>query len=74
LTNRQCYYPELVRVFYSNLQITDEGVILSEVKHVKIRININMFYRITSWGLKVSVLRETWWRNGEMIILVTMQN
>jgi len=47
LTNRQCYYPELVRVFYSNLQITDEGVILSEVKHVKIRMDINMFYRIT---------------------------
>jgi len=56
LTNSQCYYPELVRVFYSNLQITDEGVILSEVKHVK-----------------GSVLRETWWRNGEMIIRVTMQ-
>ena len=42
LTNRQCYYPELVRVFYSNLQITDEGVILNEVKHVKIRMHINV--------------------------------
>ena len=50
LTNRQCYYPELVRVFYSNLQITDEGVILSEVKHVKIRMDINMFYCITKLG------------------------
>jgi len=33
LTNRQRYYPELVRVFYSNLQIIEEGVILSEVIH-----------------------------------------
>jgi len=49
-TNRQCYYSELVRVFYSNLQITDEGVILSEVKHVKIKMDINMFYRITQLG------------------------
>ena len=32
------------------LQITDEGVILSEVKHVKIRMDINMFYHITQLG------------------------
>jgi len=50
LTNRQRYYPELVRVFYSNLQITEEGVILSEVKHAKIRMDIDMFYRITQLG------------------------
>ena len=47
LTNRQSYYRELVRVFYSNLQITDEGVIITEVKNVKIRMDINMFYCIT---------------------------
>ena len=58
LTNRQCYYLELVRVFYSNLQITDEGVILSEVKHVKIRININMFYRITQLGTQGVCFKE----------------
>jgi len=50
LTNRQCYYPELVRVFYSNLQITNEGVIITEVKNIQIRMDINMFYRITKLG------------------------
>ena len=73
LTNRQRYYPELVRVFYSNLQTTKEGAILSEVKHVKIRMDIDMFYHITQLGTQGSVLRETWFRNGEMFIQVTMQ-
>ena len=50
LINRQSYNPELVRVFYSNLQIIDEGVIISEVKNKKIRMHINMFYRITKLG------------------------
>ena len=47
LCHHQCYYSELVRVFYSNLQITAEGVIITEVKKIPIRMDIDMFYRIT---------------------------
>jgi len=50
LCHRQSYYPELVRVFYSNLQITDERVIVSEVKKILIRMDINMFYHFTKLG------------------------
>jgi len=50
LSNHQCYNLELVRVFYSNLQITTKGVIIIEVKNIPIRMDINMFYRITKLG------------------------
>ena len=50
LSNFQCYYPELVRVFYSNLQITTEWVIITEVTNIRIKMDIDMFYRITKLG------------------------
>jgi len=50
LCHHQCYYPKLVRAFYSNLQITTEGVIITEVKKISIRMNIDIFYRITKLG------------------------
>lgn len=41
------YYLDLVRVFYSNLRISDNGVIHSEVKNVKMTISPNLFYSLT---------------------------
>ncbi|WVZ26962.1 hypothetical protein V8G54_000204 (mitochondrion) [Vigna mungo] len=42
------YYPELVRVFYSNMRISDSGVIRSEVKKVKMTIKPSLFHKLTS--------------------------
>ncbi|WVY95709.1 hypothetical protein V8G54_027860 [Vigna mungo] len=42
------YYPELVRVFYNNMRISDSGVIRSEVKKVKMTIKPSLFHKLTS--------------------------
>ncbi|XP_022640745.1 uncharacterized protein LOC106772423 isoform X1 [Vigna radiata var. radiata] len=44
---RTHYYPELVRVFYSNMRISDSGVIRTEVKKVKITIKPSLFHKLT---------------------------
>ncbi|WVY97348.1 hypothetical protein V8G54_029499 [Vigna mungo] len=41
------YYPELVRVFYSIMRISDSGVIRSEVKKVKMTIKPSLFHKLT---------------------------
>ena len=40
------FYPELVRVFYNNLQIRD-GVIFSEVHQIPIVVDQSLFYSLT---------------------------
>ncbi|KAG2375598.1 uncharacterized protein HKW66_Vig0162480 [Vigna angularis] len=45
---RRHYYPELVRVFYSNMRVSDSGVIRTEVKKVKITIKPSLFHKLTS--------------------------
>ncbi|KOM25323.1 hypothetical protein LR48_Vigan97s001300 [Vigna angularis] len=45
---RRHYHPQLVRVFYSNMSISDTGVIRSEVRGVKIRVSPNLFQQLTN--------------------------
>lgn len=44
---RRPFYPKLVRVFYSNLEISGTGVIRSKVRGVKIKVSPNLFYQLT---------------------------
>jgi len=68
LCHRQSYYPELVRIFYSNLQVTDEGVIVSEVKKIPIRMDINMFYHFTKLGTHGVCFERNMSHNGKSMI------
>ncbi|KOM51380.1 hypothetical protein LR48_Vigan09g003900 [Vigna angularis] len=45
---RMHYYPELVCVFYSNMRVSNSGVIQTEVKKVKITIKPSLFHKLTS--------------------------
>jgi len=40
------FYPELVRIFYNNLQIRDD-VIFSEVHKIPIVVDQSLFYSLT---------------------------
>ena len=65
------FYPELVRAFYSNLEI-QEGTLVFEVYGIKMVIDESLFFELPNCLVMVYHLRAPLMRSGSLISPVMM--